>query len=85
MDVVNPFDAHVGTCLVGEISESIHVVAVSLVPQIFAIDNPFGALTQTIIEQMYLCIDQNIAIGWWQEICAGGVKGLFSSALKINV
>lgn len=85
MDVVYPFYTHIGTCLVGEISESIHVVAVLFVSQIFAIDNPFGALTQTTIEQMQLGIDQNIAVGWWQEIGAGGVKGLFSHGLEIQV
>ena len=31
MDVVYPFDAHVGAWLVGEISESIHVIAVGFV------------------------------------------------------
>ena len=31
MDVVDPFDAHVGAWLVGEISESIHVIAVGFV------------------------------------------------------
>ena len=31
VDVIDPFDAHVGAWLVGEISESIHVIAVGFV------------------------------------------------------
>ena len=52
MDVIDPFDTHIGAWLVGEISESIHVIAVGFVSQIFPVNHPFGALMQSIIKQM---------------------------------
>jgi hypothetical protein len=46
--IVQPFDAHVHAGLIGEIPESVHVIAVGLVAQILAVNYPMRVLIMSL-------------------------------------
>ena len=85
MDIVNPLHPKVLSGLVCEITESIHVVAVFFVADVLRINHPFGVLLSAQIEQLELCVYNNVSIGRWQEICAGRIKRLFPNTLNVDV
>ena len=78
--IVQPFDAHVHAGLIGEVPESIHVIAIGFVAQILAVNHPMCVLVMSFRIQLQLRIYQYIALWRWQEIATQCVEGLLAYA-----
>ena len=78
--IVQPFDAHVHAGLIGEIPESIHVIAIGFVAQILAVNHPMRVLVMSFRIQLQLCIYQYVPIWWRQKIATQCVEGLLAYA-----
>lgn len=69
--IVQPFDADVHAGLVGEIPESVHVIAIGFVAEILAINHPVCVLFMSLRMQLQLGIEEHISIGWGGNHCQG--------------
>jgi hypothetical protein len=78
--IVQPFDAHVHAGLIGEIPESIHVIAIGFVAQILSVNHPMRMLVMSFRIQLQLRINQYVPIWWRQKIATRCKERLFAYA-----
>ena len=78
--IVQPFDAHVHAGLIGEVPESIHVIAIGFVAQILTVNHPMRMLVMSLCIQLQLRINQHVPIWWRQKIATQCVEGLLAYA-----